>query len=125
MSLVDANVVLRYLLDDHAELSAKAAEIIEQQTVILPMEVACEVVYVLQKVYAVERQEIQRQLRALLGEGLVNMEKPAVFLKGLQCYSASGLDFIDALLWAYHVVEKEAVFTFDDKLNKYLQRAGT
>ena len=26
MSLVDANVVLRYLLDDHAELSAKAVE---------------------------------------------------------------------------------------------------
>ena len=38
MSLVDANVVLRYLLDDHAELSAKATEIIEQQAVTLPME---------------------------------------------------------------------------------------
>lgn len=50
MSLVDANVVLHYLLDDHAELSAKATEIIEQQAVTLPMEAACEVVYVLQKV---------------------------------------------------------------------------
>jgi predicted nucleic acid-binding protein len=48
MSLVDANVVLRYLLDDHVELSAKAQEILEQQVVTLPMEVACEVVYVLQ-----------------------------------------------------------------------------
>ena len=60
MSLVDANVVLRYLLDDHADLSAKAAEMIERQSATLPMEVACEVVYVLQKVYAVERKEIQR-----------------------------------------------------------------
>jgi predicted nucleic acid-binding protein len=34
MSLVDANVVLRYLLDDHAELSARAAEILEQQTIL-------------------------------------------------------------------------------------------
>lgn len=58
MSLIDANVVLRYLLDDHAELSAKAAEIIEQQTVTMTMEVACEVVYVLQKVYAVKRKDI-------------------------------------------------------------------
>ncbi|MEZ5600002.1 MAG: hypothetical protein R3F36_02840 [Candidatus Competibacteraceae bacterium] len=81
MSLVDANVVLRYLLDDHAELSAKATEIIELQAVTLPMEAACEVVYVLQKVYAVERKDIQRQLGALLNETLVNMEKPAVFLK--------------------------------------------
>jgi len=50
MSVVDANVVLRYVLDDHAELSPRAAEILEQQTAILLMEVACEVVYVLQKV---------------------------------------------------------------------------
>ena len=45
MSIVDANIVLRYLLDDHAELSPKAAEILEQQLVTLPVEVACEVVY--------------------------------------------------------------------------------
>ncbi len=125
MSLVDANVVLRYLLDDHAELSAKAADIIEQQAVNLPMEVACEVVYVLQKVYAVDRNEIQQQLGSLLNETLVSMEKRAVFLKGLECYSESGLDFVDALLLAYNRVESESVFTFDDKLNRYLRHAGT
>ena len=123
MSLIDANVVLRYLLDDHAELSAKAAEVIENEIVTLPMEVACEVVYVLQKVYEVERQEIQSQLGALLHETLVSMEKPTVFLKGLECYVASRLDFVDALLWAYQVVEREPVHTFDDKLKKYLQRS--
>ncbi len=82
MSLVDANVVLRYLLDDHTKLSAKATEIIEQQAVTLPMEAACEVVYVLQKVYAVERKDIQRQLGALLDETLVSMEKLAVSPSG-------------------------------------------
>ena len=35
MAIVDANVVLRYLLDDHPELSVKAAEILEQHTVTL------------------------------------------------------------------------------------------
>lgn len=60
MSIVDANIVLRYLLDDHAELSPKAAEILEQQLMTLPVEVGCEVVYVLQKVYTVERKDIQQ-----------------------------------------------------------------
>ncbi len=78
MSLVDANVVLRYLLDDHEELSPKAADILERHAVTLPMEVGCEVVYVLQKVYAVERKEIQQQLGDLLNEGLVSMDKPVV-----------------------------------------------
>jgi predicted nucleic acid-binding protein len=51
MGVVDANIILRYLLDDHEELSPKAEEILEQKTVTLPIEVACEVVYVLQKVW--------------------------------------------------------------------------
>lgn len=123
MSLVDANVVLRYLLDDHAELSAEAAAILEQQTVILPIEAACEVVYVLQKVYAVNRAEIRQLLTGLLNEALVTMDKPEIFLKALEYYSASTLDFVDTLLCAYHTVEQQEIFTFDNKLNQFIQRA--
>lgn len=121
MSIVDANIVLRYLLDDHAELSPKAAEILEHHAVILPMEAACEVVYVLQKVYAVDRKEIRQQLDNLLAEDLVEMDKPAVFLKALDCYSTSTFDFVDTLLLAYHAVEQQEIFTFDDKLHKFIQ----
>jgi predicted nucleic-acid-binding protein len=123
MSIVDANIILRYLLDDHEELSPKAAEILEQQTVILPIEVACEVVYVLQKVYKIKREDIRQALDLLLNEKLVNMDKSTVFLKALECYSASTLDFVDTLLWAYHTVEQHSIFTFDKKLNRYIQHS--
>ncbi|TRX03250.1 PIN domain-containing protein [Candidatus Methylobacter oryzae] len=113
MSLVDANIVLRYLLDDHAELSAKAAAILEQQTGTLPIEAACEVVYVLQKVYAVDREEIRQLLTGLLNEALVTMEKPQVFVKALEYFGSSSLDFVDTLLCAYRTVEGQEVFTFD------------
>lgn len=122
MQIVDANIILRYLLDDHEELSPKAADILEQQEVTLPIEVACEVVYVLQKVYAIDRGEIQQQLSGLLDEKLVNMERPAVFLQALKYYSTNALDFVDGLLWAYHTVEAAEIFTFDNKLNKRIQR---
>jgi predicted nucleic-acid-binding protein len=125
MSVVDANVILRYILDDHAELSPKAAEILEQQqTVTLTLEVACEVVYVLQKVYVVDRKEIQRQLSNLLHEELVAMEKSSVFLAALDYYSTSKLDFVDTLLWAYHAIEQQEVHTFDSKLAKLIQPAN-
>jgi len=123
MSMVDANIILRYVLDDHVELSPKAAEILEQNVVTLPIEAACEVVYVLQKVYAVERKDIQQQLAGLLDENLIIMDKPMLFIKGLEYYSTSTLDFVDSLLLAYHTVEKQEVFTFDDKLNKFIRRA--
>lgn len=105
MNLADANIILRYLLDDHATLSAQAAEIIEQNTVTLPVEVACEVVYVLQKVYKVARPEIQQHLKALLDEQLIQMQQPAVFLKALETYATTRLDFVDTMLWANHHVK--------------------
>lgn len=122
MSLVDANVILRYLLDDHETLSAKAADILERQSVTLPVEVACEVVYVLQKVYAVARRDIRQQLTDLLQEGLVSMDKPDIFVKALGCYADSTLDFVDCLLWAYHKIERRDVFSFDAKLQKHMQQ---
>jgi predicted nucleic-acid-binding protein len=124
MSLVDANVVLRYLLDDHEELSGRAADILERHAVTLPVEAGCEVVYVLQKVYSVERKAICQQLGGLLNERLVSMDKADVFLKALECYSDSTLDFVDALLWAYQLVEGQEIFTFDKKLQQYLRRTA-
>ena len=79
-------------------------------------------VYVLQKVYAIDRTEIQQKLSQLLDEELVSMEKPAVFLDALTSYSTSTLDFVDTLLLAYHTVEASEIFTFDNQLNKYIQR---
>jgi len=122
MALVDANIVLRYLLNDHAELSPKAAEILEHQQVTLPIEAACEVVYVLQKVYGVDKRQIQHYFNQLINEQLVMIDKADVFLKALACYSRTTFDFVDCLLWAYHVVEQQDIFTFDEKLHKYIQQ---
>lgn len=54
MKIADANVILRYLLNDNEELSDKAVKIIEDNEVLLPNEVIAEVVYVLDKVYNVK-----------------------------------------------------------------------
>jgi predicted nucleic-acid-binding protein len=77
---------------------------------------------VLQKVYAVNRQDIQRQPSSLLNERLVNMDRPAVFLKALECYGTSTLDFVDTLLWADSSVEQKEVLTCDKKLYEYIRQ---
>jgi predicted nucleic-acid-binding protein len=121
MAIVDANIVLRYLLNDHSQLSAKAAEILEQQDVELPIEAACEVVYVLQKVYEVPRQDIAQSLCEIINEKIITIDKKEVFIKGLEFYATTKLDFVDSLLWAYNAVEQKEILTFDKKLNKFLQ----
>ena len=122
MALVDANIVLRYVLNDHPQLSQQAADILERQMVIVPMEVVCEVVFVLQKVYRVSRDEIRKKLCDLLVESLLSVEKPDVLRQALQTYATSSLDIVDTLLWAYAVVEQQQVLTFDEQLRKYLLR---
>jgi predicted nucleic-acid-binding protein len=122
MALIDANVILRYLLDDHADLSSKAAQILESKEAVLLPEVACEVVYVLQKVYKVSRPEIQEHLSALVISQLVHVAQADVLLQALACYAETALDFVDALLWAHHAVAREEVLTFDKSLSKHLAK---
>ncbi len=121
MLLVDANIVLRYILDDHPELSTRAAEILEQYEALLPPEVVCEIVYVLQKVYSVPRKEIQAKLCALLDDRLISVEKTESLRQALSVYCTKNLDIVNALLWAYHNVEHHQVMTFDEKLSKLLE----
>lgn len=122
MIIVDANIILRYVLNDEEKLSNSAAEILENNKVILLLSVVCEVVFVLQKVYQVERYKIQEVLQKLIEEELVFLEKPEILIKALDCYSETKLDFVDCLLWAYSKVNQATIFTFDKKLNKYIQR---
>lgn len=53
MNIVDANIILRYLLNDIDDLADKAANIVENNLVFSPNEVIAEIVYVLEKVYKV------------------------------------------------------------------------
>ena len=54
----DANIILRYVLDDHAELSPKARKLIGENVIETPIEVLCEVVFVLARVYNIARKDI-------------------------------------------------------------------
>ena len=58
MKIVDANIILRYLLNDTEELAIKATDILENNKVLVPNEVIAEIVYVLEKVYKVKNDEL-------------------------------------------------------------------
>lgn len=120
MQIADANVVLRYVLDDHPQLSLQAADILENNEVWIPFEIVCEVVYVLQKVYAVPRETIRIKINNLLEAYLIHTEKPEILQQALDMYCERNFDFVDAILCAYNKIEGAEVFTFDIKLQKCL-----
>lgn len=122
MRIVDANVVLRYLLADNEELSGQAAQIIDNNRIDLPIEVLCEVVYVLEKVYKAERKDVCGELTAFFsGTDTVLPYREAVLL-GLRYYAAGKLDFVDCLLAGYAEAENAEIHTFDKGLKKLIGR---
>lgn len=116
--LIDANVILRYLLRDHHEHSEAARAIIEAGAFTLP-EIIAEVVYVLKGVYQVERNEIGTTLQEFLYE--VHMDDREVMHQALAIYSRTSLDFVDCILISRHYLLDEEVVSFDKKLNKLLK----
>lgn len=117
MKLIDANVILRFLLNDEQEMARQAKEIIEGGAYTKP-EVIAEVVYVLKGVYHASRADTRVFLKAML-ESVYCSEGEAVS-QAADIYADTTLDFVDCLLIAYHAVNQEDVFTFDTKLAKRL-----
>jgi len=95
--------------------------ILENDAVHLPFEVLAEVVYVLDRVYAVPRPEISASLRNLLRYPNVSTIDAEVALRALETYSASSLDIVDSLLCGYSSVQGAEVVSFDRQLNRYLR----
>ncbi|WMJ18031.1 PIN domain-containing protein [Geobacillus proteiniphilus] len=111
----------RYLLNDHDELSGKAATIIEDNKVLLLREVIVEVVYVLEKVYNVKNDEISDILLELLKYDNIEVDDIEVVEEALALFGKRRLDFVDTLLYAYNKVKGYQVYTFDKKLDKMLE----
>ena len=64
MVVLDANVILRYLLNDNEAMAKEAENVIKTEVTMVPIEVIAEVVYVLKGVYSVDRVKIRDALNS-------------------------------------------------------------
>ena len=117
--LIDANVILRYLLNDIEEQAAESKKIIELGAFTIP-EVIAEVIYVLKSVYKIERKEIGDAITSFLQE--IDIENKNIILKSVKIFSETNLDFVDCILISYNKIENVEIFSFDKKLNNKLKQ---
>lgn len=118
MTLIDTNVVLRYLLNDIESQAETAEKIIKEGAFTLP-EIIAEVVYVLVKVYEIPRAEIQSILIPFLNE--INIDNKNVINSAVELFSSTSFDFVDCILIARKLILNENIFTFDKKLSNKLK----
>ena len=108
MEFLDTNIFLRFLTGDDPDRSASASALFErvelaELTVTTSESVVVEIVQVLSSkvLYNAPRSEIRHQLRKVLSlPGLVLPHKRS-YLRALDIYSATNLDFVDAISTAH------------------------
>ena len=94
MVMLDANVILRYLLNDNDKMASEAEANIKNMPVQVNIEIVAEVVY------HVARAEIRQCLLQFLSD--VTTPEPEVLRLGIETYAEQSLDFPDCILYAYH-----------------------
>ncbi len=128
--LVDANVILRYLLRDDESLFRKGSSLFEkvkvgEEGVIIPGCVLTECVYVLLKIYKVERRIISEKLKGLFSyKGVINSDKKDL-IDSLTLFGKTNLSIVDCILCVRSINSGIQLFTFDEELQKITKSSSS
>ncbi len=126
-SIIDTNILIRYVTNDDPKKAAKARALFERVEVgeleIFVCEaVLSEVIWVLThpKVYNLSREEVSAFLDSFLRLSGVIIQGKSIYLRALEMYKITDLDFPDCILAA--LVENgkiDELITFDGHIGDY------
>lgn len=121
---LDTNVIIRFVLNDHAELSAKSREIMQAAkdgSIVLYLDpvILAEAVFVLSSRYAAPRDRVVALLRLLVEKESTLMPDKQRYLRALDIFGNTNAHFGDACACAAALeCCKGRLFSFDRKLSK-------
>jgi predicted nucleic-acid-binding protein len=122
--LLDTNVIVRYLVQDHERQARAAGKLFEAcdrgeiVLVILP-EVLAECVFVLESFYEPARADITSALRTLISSPGVEIEGSSVRLDALDRYRRTTVHFADCLIAATAAATDTPIASFDLDFRKF------
>lgn len=122
--LIDTNLIIRYLVQDHEKHARAAGRLFEAcdrgdvVLVILPS-VLAECVFVLESFYQHSREDIALALGRLISSPGVEIDGGPVQLNALDRYAKTKVHFVDCVIAATAWAEKIAIATFDQDFRKF------
>src|SRR3954471_9929753 len=130
IGFVDTNVIIRYMTQDEPTMAEAAKQLFEQAelgivTVTTCEAVITEVVYILSSkaLYNVSRDEIKKHLRNFLRMKGLKLPNKSVYLRALDVYATTNLDFVDALgIEHTRHAKLTLLWTFDEGIHKIASR---
>ena len=122
--LVDTNIIVRYLVQDHEKHAKAAGRLLEAcdrgelVIVVLPA-VLAECVFVLESFYEHPRADIASVLSRLVSSPGIEISEVAIHLDALDRYKRTKIHFVDCLIAATAAAENVAVASFDQDFRKF------
>lgn len=123
--LVDTNLIVRYLVQDHERHAKVAGKLFDAcdrgdlVVVVLP-NVLAECLFVLESFYGHPRAGIALALARLISSPGVEISGPAVHLDALDRYRKTKVHFVDCLIAATAAAEDTPVASFDRDFRKFI-----
>jgi len=120
---VDANIFLRFLLNDDATQADLAERYFEQakreeiELTIIPLTII-EVVYVLTKVYKETRSQVTKNIKTILSMSYLKVKQRKELLQAVELYERHNVDFVDTFLYACAKNDTAEVLSFDKDFKK-------
>jgi len=127
VSLIDTNVIIRFLVGDHAEHLVRSKIIFQQiqdntLQVEIISEVLMEVLFVVTKRYKVPREIVIEKLKSiLLFDGVVNHDK-MILINTLDMVQDKNIDYVDALICTKSKMQNYGKISFDKDVMKKCER---
>jgi predicted nucleic-acid-binding protein len=115
---LDTNVIVRYIAQDDEQQSRLASQVIDACSASQPgfINLICliEMVWVMQKCYGAEREEICQILTSLLRTQELVVENAAIVSQAIRLYNKTNADFADCLIArSNHAANCHTTYTFD------------
>ena len=122
--LLDTNLIVRYLVQDHERHAKAAGKLFEAcdrgdlVVVVLPA-VLAECVFVLDSFYEHSREDIAAALSTLISSLGVEISEPEIHLDALSRFRRTKIHFVDCLIASTAAAESTPVATFDQDFRKF------
>ena len=127
VSLIDANIIIRFLVGDHEEHLKKSRKIfvhIQDNTLQVEIlsEVLMEVLFVVVKQYKVPKDITVEKLKSiLLLEGVVNTDK-IMLIETLNMFLDKNIDYVDTLICTKSKMQGYGKISFDKDVMKKCEK---
>jgi len=124
ITVLDTNVILRYLLNDHPQhfevANAFMAKVMAGEiTVYIPDSVMAECVYVLLKVYKVPKIKVCDILTELFNYAGISPINRDILINSLKLFLEHNVDIVDTIVHATAKHQQWDIFTFDQDMKKF------